>query len=118
MKCYRPRSKTLVDLFKELLIFGVCRICEVFIDECTNVRFKLLRRHFLLLLLLMLLLLSFSFIVRLLGTILHTVLLFSGLMTITCEMTFSSTVEAFKLRLVKGHCVDIHWFSLIVILRK
>src|SRR6266498_5043377 len=65
---------------------------------------------------LMLLWLSFSFIIRLLRVILlYTILLFPGLTTITCEMTFSSTVEAFKLRLVECHCVDIHWFSLVVI---
>src|SRR6266498_3396609 len=102
---------------KKLLIFGIFYILEIFIDKCTNVRFKLLWGHFLLLLLL-LLLLSLSFIVRLLGAVLYTVLLFSGLMTVTCEMTFSSTVEAFKLRLVEGHRIDIHWLSLIVIARR
>ena len=114
---YHPWLKILFDLFKELLVVGVCQVCEVFIDECTNVHFKLLWGHFLLLLLLLLLLLSFSFIVRLLGAILYTVLLFLGQMTIICKMTFSSTVEAFKLQLVEGYRIDIHWLSLIVISR-
>ena len=102
---------------KKLLIFGIFYILEIFIDKCTNVRFKLLWGHFLLLLLLLmlLLLLSFSFVVQLLRAILYTILLFSGLMTITCEMTFSSTVEAFKLRLIKDHRVDVHWLSLVVL---
>src|SRR6266498_6122109 len=67
---------------------------------------------------LMLLWLSFSFIICLLRAILlYTILLFPGLTTVTCEMTFSSTIEAFKLRLVEGHCVDIHWLSLVMITR-
>ena len=38
-----------------------------------------------------------------------------GLTTFICKMTSLSTIEAFKLHFVKGHCVYIHWLSLIII---